>query len=112
MPPARHQYETYVRATPAQVWQAITDPAFTRQYFHGTAFEFFRDKSLNANSWANKIQNPIRPRSPFRIHQFGGSLGGPLQKDKAFFFVSYDGQRRDIPQAITPLSVSLPASVA
>ena len=39
MPPARHQYETYVRATPAQVWQAITDPAFTRQYFHGTAFD-------------------------------------------------------------------------
>lgn len=39
MPPARHRYETYVRATPEQVWQAITDPAFTRQYFHGTAFD-------------------------------------------------------------------------
>lgn len=39
MPPARHQYETYVRATPEQVWQAITDPEFTRQYFHGTAFD-------------------------------------------------------------------------
>jgi outer membrane receptor protein involved in Fe transport len=79
--------------------------------FHGSAFEFFRDKSLNANSWANKIVVPERPRAPFRIHQFGGSLGGPIQKDRAFFFFSYDGQRRDIPNTITPLSVTLPASV-
>jgi len=66
--------------------------------FHGSAFEFFRDKSLNANSWANKIAN--RERSPFRINQFGGSLGGPIVKDKAFFFVSYDGQRNTIPNLI------------
>lgn len=39
MPPARHQYEIYIRATPEQVWQALLDPAFTRQYFHGTAFD-------------------------------------------------------------------------
>jgi outer membrane receptor protein involved in Fe transport len=78
---------------------------------HGSAFEFFRDKSLNANSWANKIRTPITPRGAFRIHQFGGSLGGPIQKDKAFFFLSYDGQRRNIPNLITPLSVTLPASV-
>src|SRR5438093_7389626 len=79
--------------------------------FHGSAFEFFRDKSLNANTWANKIRNPISPRGFFRIHQFGGSLGGPIQKDKAFFFFSYDGQRRNIPNPITPLTVTLPASV-
>jgi outer membrane receptor protein involved in Fe transport len=79
--------------------------------FHGSAFEFFRDKSLNANTWANKIANPIRPRGAFRIHQFGGSLGGPIQKDKAFFFLSYDGQRRQIPNTITPLTVTVPASV-
>ena len=78
---------------------------------HGSAFEFFRDKSLNANSWANKIRTPVAPRGAFRIHQFGGSLGGPIQKDKAFFFLSYDGQRRKIPNPITPLSVTLPASV-
>jgi outer membrane receptor protein involved in Fe transport len=79
--------------------------------FHGSAFEFFRDKSLNANTWSNKIRNPITPRAPFRINQFGGSLGGPLQKDKAFFFLSYDGQRRSIPNAITPLSVTVPAAI-
>lgn len=36
---ASHQYQIYIRATPEQVWEALTDPAFTRQYFHGTAFE-------------------------------------------------------------------------
>jgi outer membrane receptor protein involved in Fe transport len=69
--------------------------------FHGSAFEFFRDKSLNANTWANKIRTTIPPRAPFRVHQFGASLGGPVRKDKAFFFLSYDGQRQDIPNPIT-----------
>jgi outer membrane receptor protein involved in Fe transport len=76
--------------------------------FHGSAFEFFRDKSLNANSYNNKIRTPIAPRSPFRIHQFGGSLGGPLQRDRAFFFLSYDGQRQTIPNTIP---VNLPAGL-
>ena len=79
--------------------------------FHGSAFEFFRDKSLNANTWANKIQNPIRARAPFRIHQFGGSVGGPIQKDKAFFFFSYDGQRRNLPNTLTPLNVTVPPAI-
>jgi outer membrane receptor protein involved in Fe transport len=79
--------------------------------FHGSAFEFYRDKSLNANTWANKIRTPIPDRAPFRINQFGGSLGGPIQKDKAFFFFSYDGQRRSLPNAITPLSVTVPAAI-
>ena len=35
----RHQYRTYIKATPDQVWRGITDPALTRLYFHGTAFE-------------------------------------------------------------------------
>jgi hypothetical protein len=75
--------------------------------YHGSAFEFFRDKSLNANSYANKVVEPIRPKSPFRIHQFGGSLGGPIVKDKAFFFLSYDGQRQTIPN---PVTLVLPAN--
>ncbi len=75
---------------------------------HGSAFEFFRDKSLNANSWANKIRTPVPDRSPFRIHQFGGSLGGPIQRDKAFFFVSYDGQRQSIPN---PVILNLPSNL-
>src|SRR5262245_52364165 len=69
--------------------------------FHGSAFEFFRDESLNANSYANKIITPTpRPRLPFRVHQFGGSFSGPLQKNKAFFLLSYDGQRQTIPNEV------------
>jgi outer membrane receptor protein involved in Fe transport len=75
---------------------------------HGSAFEFFRDKSLNANTYANKIRTPIPARSPFRVHQFGASLGGPIRKDKAFFFFSYDGQRRNIPN---PVILTLPANL-
>ncbi|HEY3004738.1 MAG TPA: carboxypeptidase regulatory-like domain-containing protein, partial [Kribbellaceae bacterium] len=75
---------------------------------HGSAVEFYRDKSLNANSYNNKIRTPIAARSPFRIHQFGASLGGPIQKDKAFFFASYDGQRRSIPN---PVILTLPANL-
>lgn len=67
---------------------------------HGSAFEFFRDKALNANSYNNKIQTPPRDKAPFRIHQFGASLGGPLIKDRAFFFASYDGQRQTIPNDV------------
>jgi outer membrane receptor protein involved in Fe transport len=74
--------------------------------FHGSAFEFFRDKSLNANSYNNKIVTPVRDKAAFRIHQFGASLGGPLQKDRAFFFVSYDGQRQTIPN---PVILTLPS---
>ncbi|HET9315952.1 MAG TPA: TonB-dependent receptor, partial [Vicinamibacteria bacterium] len=76
--------------------------------YHGSVFEFFRDDSLNANSYANKVVEPIRPKSQFRINQFGASLGGPIVKDKAFFFLSYDGQRQTIPN---PVTLVLPASL-
>jgi outer membrane receptor protein involved in Fe transport len=76
--------------------------------YHGSVFEFFRDKSLNANSYNNTIQTPIRPRSAFRVNQFGGSFGGPIVKDKAFFFLSYDGQRQTIPNDVV---LTLPANL-
>ncbi len=68
--------------------------------FHGSAFGFFRDKSLNAKSWPTKSVVPPLPKSPYQFDQFGGSLGGPIVKDKAFFFLSYDGQRNTIPNEI------------
>src|SRR5512135_815355 len=73
--------------------------------FHGSAFEFYRDKSLNENSFANELAH--QPKSPYQYDQFGGSLGGPIQRDKAFFFVSYDGQRNS-----TPNDISLDANLA
>ncbi|MGH9521529.1 MAG: carboxypeptidase regulatory-like domain-containing protein, partial [Terriglobales bacterium] len=59
--------------------------------FHGSAFEFFRNRVLNSNDYFLKaagIKKPILNRN-----QFGGTLGGPLIKDKTFFFVSYQGTR-------------------
>ncbi|MFL6199500.1 MAG: carboxypeptidase regulatory-like domain-containing protein, partial [Thermoanaerobaculia bacterium] len=56
--------------------------------FHGSLFDFYRDKSLNENSFVNKIAGPERPKSPYHYDQFGGSLGGPIQRDRAFFFVN------------------------
>ena len=59
--------------------------------FHGTAFEFYRDKGLNANDYINVING--RPKSNYHYNQFGASLGGPIVRDKLFFFANYDGQR-------------------
>jgi len=54
--------------------------------FHGSAFEFLRNSALDARSFFDGKEIP-----PFRRNQFGGSLGGPLKKDKLFFFVNYEG---------------------
>jgi hypothetical protein len=66
--------------------------------FHGDAWEFFRNDVLNANQWENKL-NPsnVLPRPTVRWNMFGGTLGGPIIKDKLFFFVDYQGQRFDHP---------------
>lgn len=57
--------------------------------FHGTAFEFFRNTSLDANTFFQNQQG--LPRPVFRQNQYGGTIGGPIKKDKLFFFVSYQG---------------------
>jgi len=56
--------------------------------FHGSAYEFLRNSALDAR---NFFDGPKIP--PFRRNQFGGSVGGPVKKDKAFFFVNYEGLR-------------------
>ena len=65
---------------------------------HGSAFEFFRDKALNANDAINVLN--ARPKSPYHFHQFGGSYGGPLQRDRHFVFGDYDGQRNTQPNDV------------
>src|SRR5262249_43036055 len=65
---------------------------------HGTAFEFFRDRSMNANTWNNNRNN--RVKGPYHFNQFGGNIGGPIQKNKAFFFFDYDGQRNTTPNTV------------
>jgi hypothetical protein len=66
----------------------------TNQY-HGSAFEFFRNDKLNANSWSNNFQG--LNRNPLRWNMFGATFGGPIKKNKLFFFVDYQGQRFDHP---------------
>jgi carboxypeptidase family protein/TonB-dependent receptor-like protein len=56
--------------------------------FHGTAFEFLRNSALDARNFFNA------QKLPFRRNQFGGSLGGPVVKDRTFFFFNYEGLRR------------------
>lgn len=65
---------------------------------HGAIFEFYRDKSLNANDAVNVLNN--RPKSPYHYNQFGGNVGGPLQRDRHFYFVDYDGQRNTQPNDV------------
>ena len=72
--------------------------------FHGGLFEYLRDESLNANDPITKANQFRRgqpnKRAPSRINQFGGRIGGPIVRNRAFFFFSYDGQRSDIPQVM------------
>lgn len=103
--------------------------------FHGTAFEFFRDRSLNANSLRRDggleaaAQAPALIPAGFRYdsvskrivgnadkpayhyNQFGGNLGGPVKTDRAFFFFSYDGQRNTRPN-VASLGAQAPADAA
>ena len=57
---------------------------------HGTAFAFGRDGAMDARNYFNTAPAPKTPRT---LEQFGGSLGGAIVKDKAFFFGAYEGQR-------------------
>jgi outer membrane receptor protein involved in Fe transport len=84
--------------------------------YHGTAFEFFRDRGLNANDPIYSLQRaflqnagkplPIKPG--YHFNQFGGNVGGPIKKDKLFFFFDYDGQRN---VTGNPVLVTLPTPV-
>src|SRR3954462_12490672 len=73
--------------------------------FHGNLFEFFRNDKLNANQWQNNLLgrnaagNPLAPRQIVRWNQFGGTFGGPIKRDKLFFFVDYQGARLVTPSA-------------
>jgi hypothetical protein len=59
--------------------------------FHGSLFEFLRNEKLNANDFfANRVGRPI---APSKINQFGGTVGGPIKREKLFFFYNYEGYR-------------------
>lgn len=64
--------------------------------FHGGAFDYFRNTVMDANDWFAKRAG--NPRAPEHHNDFGGFLGGPLWRDRTFFFFSYEGARLDLPQ--------------
>ena len=73
---------------------------------HGSAWEFLRNRELNANDFF--LNAAGRPRPVLNRNQFGGTLGGPIVKDKTFFFVSYQGTRERNGASLTN-SLSFPS---
>jgi len=71
--------------------------------WHGSLFEFVRNTDLNSYTW-NAPKDPIslEPlKMPYHRNQFGGTVGGPIMRDKAFFFFSYGGLRQVVGQQLT-----------
>src|SRR5262245_54887222 len=66
--------------------------------YHGNVFEFFRNEHLNAR---NYFQSTSAVKPEYRRNQYGGMLGGPVVKDRTFFFVDYQGQRQGIGRTVT-----------
>ena len=63
--------------------------------FRGNAFEYYRNSTMDANSWSNNRSGAAKPER--RQDIYGGTLGGPLLKNKLFFFGNYQGTRFDAP---------------
>jgi hypothetical protein len=74
----------------AQGVVTFTTKSGTNDY-HGSGFYRIRNEALNANNFANNASRIAR--APFKSHTFGGTIGGRIIRDKAFFFVSYEGLR-------------------
>lgn len=69
--------------------------------FHGSAFDYLRNDKLDANNWFNGYQNsPPLPKAQERQNDFGGTLSGPVLKNRTFFFFSYEGLRLRLPNTI------------
>jgi hypothetical protein len=67
--------------------------------YHGDVWEFFRNDVLNANSWSNNLVYPALPKAKLRWNMFGGTFGGPIVKNRLFFFADFQDQRFDIPSS-------------
>jgi Carboxypeptidase regulatory-like domain len=81
--------------------------------FHGTAFDYLRNDALDASNWFNGFCDPkptcVLPKSKERQNDFGGTLGGPIVKNRTFFFFSYEGLRLRLPQTTLSYVPDLPA---
>src|SRR5215469_4413551 len=77
--------------------------------YHGNAFEFLRNDFFNANEWSNNFNGLATPRQ--RWNEYGGMVGGPIKKDKLFFFADYQGSRFDLPASPQPKTTFTTANV-
>jgi len=75
--------------------------------FHGDVWEYFRNDKLNANKWENGFNGPGQalPKDKLRWNMFGGTIGGPIVKNKLFFFFDIQYQRFDHPSSTQKLGV-------
>jgi len=76
--------------------------------FHGTAAEYFRNDALDARNYFNSVG---QPKAPFHNNQYGGSVGGPIIKNKTFFYADYEGQQEPV-GVVTLACVPDPAQIA
>ena len=108
------EFQVNANSFPAEVGRAsggtinMITKSGTNQ-FHGSAFEFYRDKGMNANTLINNRTGLAR--SPYHFNQFGGSFGGPVKKNKAFFFLNYDQQKNNSTQVLSPNSLPTAAQL-
>jgi hypothetical protein len=77
-----------VRASGAQV--TLVGRRGSNQ-FHGALYEYLQNSLLNSNTWDNNRAGQLK--APIRDNRFGGRIGGPIKKDKTFFFANYEGRR-------------------
>ena len=91
----------YGRQSGAQV--QLVSRSGTNQ-FTGSAFDYLRDSRLDAHDWFSNA-NPTARRGGYTQQQFGSVFGGPIIRDRAFFFLSYEGRRRDTPPSVRQLRV-------
>ena len=78
--------------------------------FHGSAYDLLENQNLDANSWVNGLTNS--PITKYTQNIFGGTLGGPILRNKLFFFVDYEGIRRHTAQPLQQASVLTPAMLS
>src|SRR6202158_2972099 len=81
-------YSAEYGRTSGGVINAITRSGTNR--WHGTAYDFLRNSALDASNYFDQT------KPPFRRNQFGGSIGGPIRKDRTFFFANYEGIRQSL----------------
>ncbi len=86
-------YEAEYGRTPGAQISIVTKAGTNK--FRGTAFDYLRNDIFDAR---NYFDTPPLPKPPLRQNDFGGTFGGPVIKDKTFFFFSYEGLRLSLPQ--------------